>query len=158
METILAIFIWLGTILVAIERLQIFTNGVSILSLIPLTIFGSNPSHPAALFFKLFKIMFTSFSSTGENIINSFTLSLTYSTGQLLLLGIGLANVGPMFVKKLLNLVATAVGSSITELLYLKDITFFISINNHLDITDFISINNHFEHSPRRVWMRFLFF
>ena len=135
MGTTLAIFIWLGTIPVVIEKLQICTSDVSILSLIPLTIFGSNPSHPAALFFKLFKIMFTSFSSTGENNMDSFTLSLRYSTGELLLLGIALANVGPMFVKT--NIES---WSNCSRVIYNRVIIF----ERYDILLDFISIDNHF--------------
>ena len=127
MGTTLAIFIWLGTIPVVIERLPICTGGVSILFLIPLTIFGSNPSHPAALFFKLFKIMFTSFSSTGKNNnMDSFTLSLSYSTGELLLLGIAFNQCGSYVRKTIIESRSNCSRVIYNRVIIFENTTFFL--------------------------------
>ena len=54
------------------------------------------------------RIFFTSFSKTGENKTDSLIFSLRYFRGKLLDFGIDFANVGPIFVKNLLNLSARA--------------------------------------------------
>ena len=75
---------------------------------------ASYPSQPAALFLRSRIMFFTSFSKTGENSKDSLILSFKYFKGKLLDFGMDLANVGPIFVKNLLNLSAMSFGSVIS--------------------------------------------
>ena len=73
-------------------------------------------SHPQAVSFRLTNILCISSQVTGFKYIDSTTLTLTESMGDSLVIGMDLAKVGPILIKKFLKDSDITFLSSVIEL------------------------------------------